>query len=110
MDGATAEGEYCTVLCVENANLMSMDPWPNVLSSIGVDLANVGDIVEVNSKTAYLAVAPEIARVCSRLLPKELPGAGVTVSVLDPGEVIPDDGELQDMDMKRLDKRAQKRK
>jgi hypothetical protein len=30
--------------------------------------------------------------------------------VLDPGEVIPDDGELQAMDMKRLDKRAQKRK
>jgi hypothetical protein len=114
MDKITAEAEYGTVLRVENAYLESMDPWPNVLSTIGVDLTKVGDIVVVrNTKTAYLVVDPEIAKVCSRLLPKELPGAGVTVSALEPGDDVafpPDDSELQDMDLKRLDKRAQKRK
>jgi hypothetical protein len=116
MDQITAEAEYGTVLRVENAYLESMDPWPNVLSSIGVDLNQVGDIVvDRNTKTAYLVVDPEIAKICSRLLPKELPGAGVTVSALEaPGDddvaFPPDDSELQDMDLKRLDKRAHKRK
>lgn len=112
MDGALAEDQFCSVLCVQGASLLDADPWPNVLASIGVDLENVGDVVVFldRSMTAYLAVAPDVAKVCSRLLPKELPGTGVTVTELEAGEVIPEGGEVQDMELKRIDKREQKRK
>jgi RNA-binding protein YlmH len=105
MDAATMESEYCVILCVKNAK-SSQIPWPNILAKIGVDLDTVGDVV-VADQVIYLAVAPEVAKQCTRLLPKEVVGAGVTVNALEPGEPMPDDGELQDMELKRLDKRAQ---
>eukprot|EP00547_Thalassionema_nitzschioides_P013818 CAMPEP_0194248490 /NCGR_PEP_ID=MMETSP0158-20130606/18491_1 /TAXON_ID=33649 /ORGANISM="Thalassionema nitzschioides, Strain L26-B" /LENGTH=220 /DNA_ID=CAMNT_0038984799 /DNA_START=70 /DNA_END=729 /DNA_ORIENTATION=- len=105
MDVASAEAEHCRVLSVTNVDLGRADPWPNVLTSIGVDLEKVGDIIE-DGPTAFLVVDPDIAKTCSRLLPKELPGSGVTVEELVPGdEVIPDGGTLQDMEIQRLDKR-----
>jgi hypothetical protein len=105
MDAATMAIDYCTVLCVKNAKSGQI-PWPNLLAKIGVDLDSVGDVV-VADQFIYLAVTPEVAKQCTRLLPKEVVGAGVTVVALEPGEPMPDDGELQDMDLKRLDKRAQ---
>uniref|UniRef100_A0A7S4QHT0 Uncharacterized protein n=1 Tax=Ditylum brightwellii TaxID=49249 RepID=A0A7S4QHT0_9STRA len=112
MDVTTAEAEYCRVLSVSNVDLGLADPWPNVLVSIGVDLEKVGDIIiEGGGSTAFLVVDPDIAKTCSRLLPKELPGSGVTVEVLVPGDdAIPGEGALQDMEIQRLDKREQKRK
>jgi RNA-binding protein YlmH len=105
MESAVAEQEYCVVLCVKNAKT-SQDPWPNILTKIGVDLENVGDVL-VADGNIYLAVTPEVAKQCTRLLPKEVHGAGVMVKALEPGEAMPEDGELQDMEVKRLDKRAQ---
>jgi hypothetical protein len=107
MDIASAEQEYCVVLCVKNAK-SGQDPWPNILTSIGVDLENVGDVLFVTEdQTIYLAVTPQVAKQCIRLLPKVVVGAGVMVRALEPGEAMPEDGDLQDMDPKRLDKRAQ---
>jgi RNA-binding protein YlmH len=77
-----------------------------MLTKIGVDLENVGDVLLADG-TIYLAVTPEVAKQCTRLLPKEVVGAGVMVKALEPGEAMPEDGELQDMEVKRLDKRAQ---
>jgi RNA-binding protein YlmH len=107
MDAATMEGEYCTVLRVNNAK-SGQEPWPNMLAKIGVELETVGDIVQAD-QLFYLAVTPEVAKSCTRLLPKEVVGAGVTVKALEVGEPMPDDGELQDMELKRLDKREQYR-
>lgn len=105
MEIAAAEQEYCVVLSVKNAK-SGQDPWPNILTKIGVDLDNVGDVL-VADGTIYLAVTPQVAKQCIRLLPKEVVGAGVMVKALEPGEAMPEDGELQDMGLKRLDKRAQ---
>eukprot|EP00587_Corethron_hystrix_P012246 CAMPEP_0113320094 /NCGR_PEP_ID=MMETSP0010_2-20120614/14028_1 /TAXON_ID=216773 ORGANISM="Corethron hystrix, Strain 308" /NCGR_SAMPLE_ID=MMETSP0010_2 /ASSEMBLY_ACC=CAM_ASM_000155 /LENGTH=173 /DNA_ID=CAMNT_0000177783 /DNA_START=208 /DNA_END=726 /DNA_ORIENTATION=+ /assembly_acc=CAM_ASM_000155 len=100
------EQEFCTVLCVENSDACV---WPNMLDSIGVKIGNVGDVLVFDKENiVYLTVTPDVAKVCTRLLPKELKGAGVTVSVLTEGESIPDGGELQEMEMQRLDKRTQK--
>ena len=116
MDQITADKEYCSILKIENiAGSDSYDPWGNILDSIGVDLENVGDvtIVKDNGETVYLAVVPDVAKTCTRLLPKVLPGAGLTVYVLDREEDepwIPAGGEIQDMEIKRLDKREQKKR
>jgi RNA-binding protein YlmH len=101
-----AEQEYCVVLSVNNAK-SSQDPWPNMLTKIGVDLDNVGDVLVSDDGSIFLSVAPEVAKQCTRLLPKEVVGAGVSVSSLEPGEHMPEVGELQDMEVQRLDKRAQ---
>ena len=108
MDVATAEEEHCTTLHVTNVDSGS-GPWPNLLTRIGVDLDNVGDIV-VHPLGCYIVVSPTVAKQCMRLLPKEIVGTGVTVTALEPGETIPEGGELQDMVVQRLDKRQQKGK
>jgi len=111
IDSAAAEAEHCVVLRLERASLGLCDPWANALANIGVDLENVGDIVvHSDDGSVYLVVSPDVAKICTRLLPKEIRGTGVTVSALEPGEGVPEGGELQDMEMQRLDKRAQKRK
>eukprot|EP00816_Leptocylindrus_hargravesii_P007763 CAMPEP_0196819268 /NCGR_PEP_ID=MMETSP1362-20130617/69797_1 /TAXON_ID=163516 /ORGANISM="Leptocylindrus danicus, Strain CCMP1856" /LENGTH=227 /DNA_ID=CAMNT_0042197687 /DNA_START=53 /DNA_END=736 /DNA_ORIENTATION=- len=102
--------EYYASLRVDNIALGSVDPWGNVLTSIGVDLDDVGDVRVVDDAVVYLAVDPDVAKICCRLLPKELPGAGVTVSVLGEDDVVPDGGSIQSLDVQRLDKREQKRK
>lgn len=110
LDVATIEEEYCTLLCVDNidtARMPGSSPWPHVLTKIGVDLENVGDVV-VEDSNAYLSVVPQVAKQCCRLLPKELKGVGITVSVLESGEYIPFDGMQQNMQMGKLDKRALK--
>jgi len=78
----------------------------------------VGDIVEFeNESKAYLMLCNDVVKTCERLLPKELPGSGLTVSKFhgddDEGVFtsIPEGGQLvQDMSIKRLDKRQQKQK
>jgi len=110
IDSASAEAEHCVVLCAENVDLGRCDPWPNMLVSIGVDLSKVGDVVVMNGSTTYLVVDPEIQKTCSRLLPKQLVGTGITVTALMPGESVPDGGDLQDMELQRLDKRSQKKR
>jgi hypothetical protein len=103
MDSAAAELEHCVVLCAKNAK-SGQDPWPNMLTKIGVDLENVGDVL-VADGIIYLAVTPEVVKQCTRLLPKEVVGAAVIVKALEPSEAMPEDGELQDMEeVKRLDK------
>jgi type III secretory pathway component EscU len=74
----------------------------------------VGDILIVErKKSVYLVVNPTMVKTCIRLLPKEVPGSGVTVTQLDYNDMesmmsIPiNDGEVvEDMELKRLDKRA----
>lgn len=65
MDYVTANNEYCVTLCVEGiADVDNLDPWPNILTNIGVDLNKVGDIFTTTStNTAYLVVDPEIVKV-----------------------------------------------
>ena len=111
IDAAAAEAEHCAVVLVKNAKTNSVnDPWPNILSRIGVDLDDVGDVVVVEGIGAgcYIAVSPSVSKQCVRLLPKEIMGSGVLVSLLESGASIPDEGELQDMEVQRLDKRQQK--
>ena len=106
-DSVSAEAEHCAVVLVKNAKTNS-DPWPNILTRIGVDLNSVGDVVVVEGMECYIAVSPAVSKQCVRLLPKEIMGAGVLVSLLDAGTPIPEDGELQEMEVQRLDKRQQK--
>eukprot|EP00592_Proboscia_alata_P011121 CAMPEP_0194366000 /NCGR_PEP_ID=MMETSP0174-20130528/14011_1 /TAXON_ID=216777 /ORGANISM="Proboscia alata, Strain PI-D3" /LENGTH=223 /DNA_ID=CAMNT_0039140939 /DNA_START=43 /DNA_END=714 /DNA_ORIENTATION=- len=106
----TDASDYAVTLRIDNVALASVDPWANVLDSIGVELDKVGDILVVDGSSVFMAVDPSVAKSCSRLLPKQLPGAGVTVSLLESDDSIPNDGELQNMDFQRLDKRSQKRK
>jgi len=107
IDAAAAEAEHCAVVLVKNAKTNS-DPWPNILSRIGVDLDDVGDVVVVEGAGSYIAVSPSVSKQCVRLLPKEIMGSGVLVSLLESGASIPDEGELQNMEVQRLDKRQQK--
>jgi len=110
MDAMAVEAEHCVLLCVDNidtARMPGSSPWPHVLIKIGVDLENVGDVVVEDNK-AYMSVVPEVAKQCCRILPKELKGVGITVSVLGSGEYLPYDGMQQNMQMGKLDKRALK--
>mmetsp|Transcript_29098 Transcript_29098/g.35448 ORF Transcript_29098/g.35448 Transcript_29098/m.35448 type:complete len:235 (+) Transcript_29098:104-808(+) len=111
LDADAASAEFVAVLRVSNADLRNSDPIPNVLESIGVGLDDVGDIVFDGDDVAYIVVTPgKCEKACVRLLPKELVGAGITVDPLGPGESVPEDGDLQDMEVQRLDKREQKRR
>jgi len=111
---ATAESDYICYLKIDNVALSQCDPWPNVLVKIGLSLDHVGEVFLVsNESTAYLAVVPESEKSCVRLLPKELPGTGVTVTKLSREEmdaemaaISDSDGEVvQDMEVQRIDKR-----
>mmetsp|Transcript_84781 Transcript_84781/g.171927 ORF Transcript_84781/g.171927 Transcript_84781/m.171927 type:complete len:289 (-) Transcript_84781:427-1293(-) len=113
-DDATAESDYCNFLKIDNLSLSACSPWPNTLVKIGVPLEQVGDVLVVeNESTVYLAVNPEAEKICRRLLPKELPGTGVTVVQLSREELDAamatlgdDDGKIvEDMEVQRVDKR-----
>ena len=115
-DQSTADSDYVCYLKIDNVGLSECDPWPNVLVKIGLSLDAVGDVFVVeNESTVYLAATPESEKTCARLLPKELPGTGVTVSTLSKQEMddemaaISDtDGQIVDeMEVQRLDKRKQ---
>ncbi len=115
-DQSTADTDYVCYLKIDNVALSECDPWPNILVKIGLSLDAVGDAFVVeNEQTVYLAVTPDSEKTCSRLLPKELPGTGVTVSTLskqdmdDEMATISDtDGEIvEEMEVQRLDKRKQ---
>lgn len=115
-DQSTADSDYVCYLRIDNVGLSECDPWPNILVKIGLSLDAVGDVFVVeNESTVYLAVTPESEKTCARLLPKELPGTGVTVSTLskqdmdDEMAAISDtDGQIVDeMEVQRLDKRKQ---
>jgi len=113
LDSKEVEAELCVVLRIdiENSNMprggTGSNAWPSLLMRIGVDLHSVGDVI-VEDNAVYLIVAPEVVKQCKRLLPKELTGVGITISELEYGEYIPYDGEIQDMELGKLDKRALK--
>ena len=109
LDAATAEAEYCTVILVENVNLKASNTIPNALAGIGIDLDQVGDIVVTDDSTVYLVVEPAVAKQCIRLLSKELVGVGISLSVVDAHEFIPD-GEIQEMKLSRILERKMDRK
>ena len=109
LDAATAEAQYCTVILVENVNLKASNAFPNALAGIGIDLENVGDIVVVDDSTVYLVVDPVVAKQCLRLLSKELVGVGISLSVVDEHEFMPD-GEIQEMKLSRILERKMDRK
>jgi hypothetical protein len=85
------EASYCKLLCIDNiqsANIPQSSsrskPWPSMLLRIGIDLTNVGHVIhDVDEDCVYMVVVPEVARQCSRLLPKELRGVGITVREID---------------------------
>jgi len=113
-DAVTADADYVSYLKIDNVALSQCDPWPNILTKIGLNLESVGDVVLVeNESTVYLAVDPESEKICSRLLPKELPGTGVTVSKLTKEELdtematVSDEIIVEDMEVQRVDKRKQ---
>ena len=89
LDIATAEAEYCTVICVSNVNVAASNTFPNALASIGVHLDNVGDIVVEDSSTVYLVVDPNVAKQCLRLMSKELVGVGISLEVCEDNEFMP---------------------
>ena len=109
LDAATAEAEYCTVILVENVNLKASNTIPNALAGIGIDLDQVGDIVVTDDSTVYLVVEPAVAKQCIRLLSKELVGVGISLSVVDAHEFMPD-GEIQEMKLSRILERKMDRK
>lgn len=109
LDISTAELEYCRVIRVDNVNVAASNTFPNALASIGVYLDNVGDIVVVDSSTVYLVVDPHVEKQCLRLLSKELVGAGISLSLCDDNEFMPQ-GEIQDMKLSRVLERQMERK
>ena len=109
LDIGTAESDYCTVIRVENVNIVASNTFPNALASIGVDLDNVGDIVVVDSSTVYLVVDPNSAKQCLRLLSKELVGVGINVETCEDNEFMPD-GDIQEMKLSRILERQIERK
>jgi len=116
LDQKEMEAEHCVLLCVDNINSAVMPkssarsrPWPHVLMGIGIDLQQVGDVI-LEDGNAYIIIAPEVARQCTRLLPKELKGVGITVRELELCEYVPYDGLQQDMELGTMDKRALKYK
>jgi RNA-binding protein YlmH len=109
LDAATAEAEYCTVILVENVNLKASNSIPNALAGIGVDLDQVGDIVVSDESTVHLVVDPLVAKQCIRLLSKELVGVGISLSVVDAHEFMPD-GQIQEMKLSRILERKMDRK
>ena len=109
LDIGTAESEFCTVILVENVNLKASNTLPNALAGIGVNLDQVGDIVVTDDSTVYLVVDPSVAKQCLRLLSKELVGVGISLSVVDDHEFMPD-GEIQEMKLSRILERKMDRK
>jgi len=109
LDSGTAESEYSTVIRAENVNIASSNSFPNALASIGIDLDNVGDIVVVDSSTAYLVVDPNVEKQCLRLLSKELVGVGINLEVCEDNEFMPD-GVIQEMKLSRILERQMERK
>lgn len=116
LDQGENEAEHCVLLCIDNIQSAAMPestvrsrPWPHLLMGIGIDLQNVGDVI-LEGGNAYMVVVPEVARQCTRLLPKQLKGLGITVRELEPGEYFPYDGVQQDMELGTMDKRALKYK
>lgn len=105
---ATVEpSEYATVYKAE-ADFHNSGPLANILAKIGVEPASIGDVLVEDEETAYVVVAADAAKQVKRLLPKELrigSGGAVKVEVHDGGDV---QGELQGLDVQRLDKRAQR--
>eukprot|EP00747_Dinoflagellata_sp_TGD_P206830 gnl/TRDRNA2_/TRDRNA2_80475_c0_seq2.p1 gnl/TRDRNA2_/TRDRNA2_80475_c0~~gnl/TRDRNA2_/TRDRNA2_80475_c0_seq2.p1 ORF type:complete len:304 (-),score=54.66 gnl/TRDRNA2_/TRDRNA2_80475_c0_seq2:45-956(-) len=98
--------DYYDVLKLDNADLGSTDPWANVIDSIGVKAEQIGDVVVFpDDGVVYMVVDPGATKTVMRLLPKEVPGTGVSISQLEPGEAIPEGGEVQQMILQRLDKR-----
>ena len=70
---------------------------------------SLGDLVVEDSSTAYLIVDPEVAMKCIRILPKELPGRGISLAEMGDGEVVPD-GTFQEMKLSKLLERELERK
>lgn len=113
------EAEYCTILCIDQIQsaMMPKRPprsnfWPHLFLQIGVDTAEVGNVM-VNDETdqAYVVVSPKVVRQCRRILPKELRGVGITVSVLDAEDYVHvplENGVSQDMELGELDVRSLK--
>ena len=88
LTAADLEQEHCAILVVKNAK-PGQDPWPNILTQIGIELDQVGDVL-VSEGSIYLAVTPDVVKQCTRLLPKEIVGAGVSIQTLEPGEFMPE--------------------
>ena len=109
LDMETAEEEYCSVVRVDNVNVVGSNTFPNALALIGVDLDDVGDIVVEDGSTVYLVVDPKVEKQCSRLLSKELVGAGVSVSLCGGRDFVPE-GKMQDMKLSRALERQMERK
>lgn len=112
LDMKTLESEYCDVLIIDKIDTASMpgqNPWPHLLNQIGINIENVGDIILENNH-AYVALNPDVAKQCCRLLPKEMRGVGITVRVLEEDESLPLDGVRVNMQLGKLDKRAMKYK
>lgn len=89
-----------------HADFVNSQPLANILNNIGVEPASIGDVLIDGEDTAYLVVAAGVAKQVKRLLPKGLRvgiGGAVTVTELSEGSAV--EGELQPMDVKRLDKR-----
>lgn len=112
LDVKVVNEDYCTILCVHHVDTASMSgqsPWPHLLNQIGVGLEYVGDVIVEDDK-AYMAVDPTVTKQCCRLLPKEMRGVGITVSIVDQEDYLPKDGVKVSMQLGRLDKRALKYK
>lgn len=100
--------DYATLYKAE-ADFHNSGPLANILAKIGVEPALIGDVLIDGEDTAYLVVAADAAKQVKRLLPKELrigSGGAVKVEVHD-GEAV--EGELQPLDVQRLDKRLHPR-
>mmetsp|Transcript_23475 Transcript_23475/g.58589 ORF Transcript_23475/g.58589 Transcript_23475/m.58589 type:complete len:248 (-) Transcript_23475:87-830(-) len=98
--------EHVTLFRV-SADFASSDPLANCIVNIGVGLESVGDVLLEGDDTAYIVVAASSAKTFKRLLPKGLKGGkggAVTIDEHD-GAV---EGVLQELEVQRLDKRAQR--
>ena len=96
------------LLRINGADWTASPPLANALEQVGVPLEQVGDIyIAPEDDAAYVVVAADFADRAARLLPKSLVGAGCRVERLAPGAS--PDGALQPTELKRVDKRANKK-
>jgi RNA-binding protein YlmH len=111
MDSAQVCSEYAVLLRVEAAFDKAGNVFgsagkniPNLLSGIGIDFDQLGDVLIDGDDVAYIVCAPSTQKTIERLLPKVLGRA--SISTPEPG--FKPEGTLVDMVVSRVDKRQNK--
>eukprot|EP00929_Paragymnodinium_shiwhaense_P118306 TRINITY_DN90244_c0_g1_i1.p1 TRINITY_DN90244_c0_g1~~TRINITY_DN90244_c0_g1_i1.p1 ORF type:complete len:283 (-),score=55.70 TRINITY_DN90244_c0_g1_i1:187-981(-) len=103
--GADEIAKQHAVLVRLVAELSGEDPLPNVLGDIGIDLEQIGDVL-LDEDGAWVVLHPDAVKAADRLLKRAL-NVQVDVIQMEPGSE--PQGQLQEVVLRRLDKRGKKK-